>query len=204
MRTFPQSFTVLGTGLCLFALFALAAPALGAQDTGADGAAHPAGHGMGHDMAHGDAVGQEMLRHFDGSMRKFIALAEAMPADLWSWSPGEGVMSVERVYAHVTRYNYMYLADNLGIPAPSSVDVGRVEEITGKDALLPLMRASHEHVLEQIEKSASGFMDQGTRLYGRDVEGWAVMVQLVAHMNEHLGQSIAYARMNGVTPPWSG
>ena len=43
-----------------------------------------------------------------------------------------------------------------------------------------------------------------TRLYGRDVQRWAVLFQLLAHMNEHLGQSIAYARMNGVVPPWSG
>ena len=42
-----------------------------------------------------------------------------------------------------------------------------------------------------------------TRLYGRDVAQWAVLLQLVAHLNEHLGQSIAYARSNGVVPPWS-
>jgi hypothetical protein len=35
------------------------------------------------------------------------------------------------------------------------------------------------------------------------VPRWAVMLQLVAHMNEHLGQSIAYARANDVVPPWS-
>ena len=40
-------------------------------------------------------------------------------------------------------------------------------------------------------------------LYGRQVASWAVLLQLVTHMNEHLGQSIAYARMNGVVPPWS-
>jgi uncharacterized damage-inducible protein DinB len=26
---------------------------------------------------------------------------------------------------------------------------------------------------------------------------------LVSHEHEHLGQMIAYARSNGVTPPWS-
>ena len=46
-------------------------------------------------------------------------------------------------------------------------------------------------------------LDARTSLYGRSVPQWAVLVQLVAHMNEHLGQSIAYARSNGVTPPWS-
>ena len=42
-----------------------------------------------------------------------------------------------------------------------------------------------------------------TRLYGRDVASWSVLLQLVTHMNQHLGQEIAYARMNGVVPPWS-
>jgi uncharacterized damage-inducible protein DinB len=46
-------------------------------------------------------------------------------------------------------------------------------------------------------------LGEPTRLYGRELPRWGVLVQLVAHMNEHLGQSIAYARMNGVVPPWS-
>jgi hypothetical protein len=28
-------------------------------------------------------------------------------------------------------------------------------------------------------------------------------MRILVHMHEHLGQSIAYARMNGITPPWS-
>ena len=46
-------------------------------------------------------------------------------------------------------------------------------------------------------------IDAERTLYGRQVGEWAVLLQLVTHMNEHLGQSIAYARMNGVVPPWS-
>ena len=42
-----------------------------------------------------------------------------------------------------------------------------------------------------------------TTLYGRRVAGWAVLFQLIAHMNEHVGQSVSYARMNGIVPPWS-
>jgi hypothetical protein len=84
-------------------------------------------------------VRDEMMRQFGTSMGKVISLANAMPAESYIWSPGEGVMEV----------------------------------------------------------------GQSTELYGRDVEKWAVLVQLVAHMNEHLGQSIAYARMNGIVPPWS-
>jgi hypothetical protein len=46
-------------------------------------------------------------------------------------------------------------------------------------------------------------LNEGTKLYGRNVAKWAVLLQLVAHMNEHLGQSIAYARANEIVPPWS-
>jgi uncharacterized damage-inducible protein DinB len=31
----------------------------------------------------------------------------------------------------------------------------------------------------------------------------AIMFFLASHNHEHLGQMIAYARSNGVTPPWS-
>jgi uncharacterized damage-inducible protein DinB len=30
-----------------------------------------------------------------------------------------------------------------------------------------------------------------------------VMIFILRHLGEHLGQSIAYARMNGVVPPWT-
>jgi len=30
-----------------------------------------------------------------------------------------------------------------------------------------------------------------------------VLINLETHMAEHLGQAIAYSRMNGIVPPWS-
>jgi hypothetical protein len=29
------------------------------------------------------------------------------------------------------------------------------------------------------------------------------LISMSAHLSEHLGQAIAYARVNHVTPPWS-
>jgi len=60
-----------------------------------------------------------------------------------------------------------------------------------------------QYVRDVAEGMKSGPVDRPTGLYGRTVGEWAVLFQLVTHMNEHLGQSIAYARMNGVVPPWS-
>jgi uncharacterized damage-inducible protein DinB len=146
----------------------------------------------------------EFLRQFNNSMYKFIELAEAMPEDRFGWSPGEGVMPVARVYAHVARYNFYYPATGLGVPAPGGEDAEAIEEsTTAKADVVALLRRSREHVLTNVRGMTDEQLAAPTRLYNRDVQRWAVLLQLLAHMNEHLGQSIAYARMNGVVPPWS-
>ncbi|HEX8395037.1 MAG TPA: DinB family protein [Longimicrobium sp.] len=145
----------------------------------------------------------EFLRQFNNSMQKFIELAEAMPEDRYAWSPGEGVMPVARVYAHVGHYNYYYPATALGVAAPGGLDADSVEQRAAKAEVVDLLRRSREHVRAVVAGMSDDQLATTTRLYGRDVAQWAVLLQLLAHMNEHLGQSIAYARMNGVVPPWS-
>lgn len=144
-----------------------------------------------------------LLRHFDGSARKVELLSDAMPENLYTWSPGEGVFSVARVYMHIARYNYMYLEDNLGIEAPEGVDWPNFESITDKATVVELLGKSIEHVRQSVSSMSEEQLTAETTLYGQQVPGWAVVLQLVAHMNEHVGQSIAYARMNGIVPPWS-
>jgi uncharacterized damage-inducible protein DinB len=141
------------------------------------------------------------MRQFETSMEKFVALAEAMPADKFAWSPGSGTMTVAKVFAHVARYNYLYPSTSLGARAPEGRDADAAEEIADKAALVSRLKESREYVRTVVK----GLQDPGraTRQYGREVPQWSVLLQLVAHMNEHLGQSIAYARMNGVVPPWS-
>jgi uncharacterized damage-inducible protein DinB len=148
-------------------------------------------------------IREEILRQFDASMRKFEALARAMPASAYAWSPGEGVMPVARVFAHVARYNYYYPAEGLGTPPPAGVDLATMEEITDKEQIVALLARSGEHVRTLASQGSDADWAAPARLYNRDVRRWGVLLQLVTHMNEHLGQSIAYARMNGVVPPWS-
>ena len=151
-----------------------------------------------------DGFRAEWLRQFNNSMHKFIELAQAMPEDRFAWSPGEGVMPVARVYAHVARYNFYYPATSLGVPAPGGEDAPATEETTtAKEDVVALLRRSREHVVTTVRGMTDEQLAAPTRLYGRDVQQWSVLLQLLAHMNEHLGQSIAYARMNGVVPPWS-
>ena len=148
-------------------------------------------------------VRDEMMRQFSASMGKVISLANAMPVESYTWSPGEGVMEVGQVYMHVTHYNYLYPTQNLGFDLPGGIDMEAMESVRDKEQILAALERSREWVLEAVAAMTEEELGQGTELYGRDVEKWAVLVQLVAHMNEHVGQSIAYARMNGIVPPWS-
>lgn len=150
-----------------------------------------------------DAVRDELLMQFDMSMQKFIGLAQAMPADRFTWSPGAGVMEVGHVFMHVAHYNYLYPSGNMGVSAPAGVDMDAMESVRDKAQVVAALEQSHAYVKDAITAMSTDDLVRQTRLYGRDIRNWAVLVQLVAHMNEHLGQSIAYARMNGIVPPWS-
>jgi len=148
---------------------------------------------------------EEFQGQFEASARKLVALAEAMPAEKYSWRPMEGVASVGEVFMHIATYNYRYPDQNLGISPPAAAAGYAVweETVTGKAEAVRILAASMDHVRNVAAGLGSADMEKPTRLYGRDVAQWAVLLQLVTHMNEHLGQSIAYARMNGVVPPWS-
>jgi uncharacterized damage-inducible protein DinB len=145
---------------------------------------------------------EEFSGQFGSSARKLMALAEAMPAESYGWRPMDGVASVAEVYMHIARYNYMYPDQNLGIAAPVAY-AGLEAEVTGKAEALQVLAASLEHVRAALAGLSDEDLESPASLYGRDVAAWAVLLQLVTHMNEHLGQSIAYARVNGVVPPWS-
>ncbi len=145
----------------------------------------------------------EFMHHFRQSTRKIMSLAEAMPEDLYTWSPEQGVRSVGQVYMHIARYNYFYPETALGIPAPSDIDVPNLESITDKAKVTKLLRQSVEHVRQHVSRMTTEDLTRTTTLYRRQIAGWAVLFQLLAHMNEHVGQSVSYARMNGIVPPWS-
>lgn len=145
----------------------------------------------------------ELLGHFNASIGKVIALAEATPQDRYGWRPDAETMTVGRVYAHIARYNYYYPQSSLGSAPPAWVRLDTLEAMRDKAQIVQLLRQSADHVRRVVTEMPAEQLEASTMLYGRSVPRWAVMLQLVAHMNEHLGQSIAYARSNGVVPPWS-
>lgn len=145
----------------------------------------------------------EFLHQFDLSMAKVIALAEAVPAATYPRRPLPAVMPMARMFAHIARFNYEYPARDMGIPAPAGINPDTLERVADKAAVVALLRRSADHVRDAVRRTPDAQLSQMTTLYGRRVQKWAVLLQLIAHLDDHLGQTIAYGRVSGVVPPWS-
>jgi uncharacterized damage-inducible protein DinB len=156
----------------------------------------------------------EYLVEFGAASRQIAALAKAMPADKFDWRPGPGVRSVGEVYVHIAETNVLllgFLGMRVDFPGPrfSAKDpAGEIitrnlefeKTVHGKDHVVALL----ERTLDAVKTSlASADMEKPVEMFGRKTTARAVYLRILAHANEHMGQSIAYARMNGVVPPWS-
>jgi uncharacterized damage-inducible protein DinB len=145
----------------------------------------------------------EFLHQFDNSMGKVVALAEAVPAETYARRVVPAVQPLGQIFAHIAHYNYEYPARAMGIAPPAGIDRDTLERVREKAQVVALLRRSAEHVRTSVRQMPEAQLGQTTTLYGRRVPQWAVLLQLLTHMNDHLGQSIGYARASGVVPPWS-
>ena len=143
---------------------------------------------------------QGMLGFVQGQV---IQLAEAFDEAQYDWRPSEGVRSVRESLLHVAASNY-FLASKMGYPPPEDVDfMGMEANITGKENVISALKTSNAFIMDVISK------EEATK-FGEEVDfGFAKMNRLsgllvvLDHNGEHKGQLIAYARSNGVVPPWS-
>jgi len=46
-------------------------------------------------------------------------------------------------------------------------------------------------------------LEKPVDFFGNKMSTRSILMVLLSHMHEHLGQSIAYARTVGVVPPWT-
>ena len=147
------------------------------------------------------AFHREFLANLKDVEGKLEQLAEAVPTEKYSWRPAEGVRSISEVYTHIAGSNY-FLVTFLGKPAP--VDMPKdIEKITEKAKVLAELSRSFDHVRAAATTASDADLEKAVNMFGTNTTQRAVLVTILNHLHEHLGQSIAYARMNGVAPPWS-
>ena len=132
---------------------------------------------------------------------KYLGLLEAMSGKL-SYRPGEGVRSAAEVFAHVAAANFS-IPTAWGVKPPADVNPMAISKLTDKAQLADALRRSFAHLRTALATVPESELDKGTKLFGQDATYRRAQMTVFTHMHEHLGQSIAYARASGVTPPWS-
>lgn len=159
-----------------------------------------------HDHAAGTDLATVLMGDFDRASSHFVELAEAIPAEHYSWRPAEGVRSVSETLMHVAGANYG-LGQALGTEPEGGMmeraDLEMLEEITDRDAALAKLNESVAFAKAAIEGATGKSGDEMLPAFGTEMPRSRVLMILDTHMHEHLGQLIAYARSNGVVPPWS-
>ena len=172
------------------------------------------------------AVGQEVrgfkneyLDDFAVTRRQLIQLARAMPDGKYEWRPGKDVRSVSEVYVHIAVGNYLLLSLT-GVQLPSEYytaaeaaskdpmilfrrNLELEKSVSGKDRVVRILESSLNAVRDQFSKASDADLDKSADFFGEKTTVRRVFLRILAHVNEHMGQSVAYARSNGIAPPWS-
>ena len=140
---------------------------------------------------------------------KLVDLAGAIPENKYNWQP-DSARSVRRVLLHVAADNYVLPAMLGFTPDPatgitSDYQTGVTFEMRNlpKDSVVAELRRSFAFIKQSLSATTAAKMGEPVTMFGQPFTGQSGWILSVTHLHEHLGQLIAYARTNGVKPPWS-
>jgi len=129
---------------------------------------------------------------------KFSGLARVMSGK-YDWKPGQGVRSVGEVFNLIVMENGLLAGVLSGTPNAGA----KPAPITDPEKLQEALKASYVNLQKTIRGLSDNDLQTTVKLFGRDWTKQDALMHILEDQHEHLGQSIAYARSNGVVPPWS-
>ena len=144
----------------------------------------------------------DFLTQFDDVSKKIVDLAEAVPADKYGWRPAPGVRSISEVYMHIVGGN-SYIPSFIGVKPMEGIERGMEKSVTEKARVVDLLKKSMAHARAAVLATPDADLDKKVKIFGGESSERGVIMIIGNHLHEHLGQSIAYARSNGIAPPWS-
>ncbi len=133
---------------------------------------------------------------------RILSLVEAFSDEQMDWRPSEGVRSVGETVLHTAAANY-FIASKMGFAPPADVDLMTMETIQGKANIVAAYKKSAAFIKEKIAMVESGALAEEVDFGFAKMNKLSGLLVILEHNGEHKGQLIAYARSNGVVPPWS-
>lgn len=181
----------------LFLLIGLGGGAVGASAQNSDTGAMADHTAPSYDMK------AQALQDLQVVQKKFVDLANALPADKLTWRPSADSRSFAEVFLHVAgeRYGIMSL---MGAVPPAGFDDKTYEKSTTDRAqIVEELNKSWDFTQKAINGMTNADFAKLLPKLGPQANAGDVVYILVADAHEHLGQSVAYARENGIVPPWT-
>jgi len=156
--------------------------------------------------AQGDPM-EGLWQGYDGEWvhvsRQLVSLAEAIPAEKYAWRPAPGVRSTSEVIMHAAIANF-YLLNVTGPKLPADFKPDSMEKtVTAKAEVVEWLKRSLDAVKVARASVTAADLQRKVKIIGREATVDGMYLRIIVHANEHMGQLIAYARMNGIAPPWS-
>jgi hypothetical protein len=153
-------------------------------------------------------VRQAYLIELDSLQSKFLQLAEAFPADKYSWRPAAGVRSVGEVFMHVATEYYLFSPMFFGAASSPVVGSGpqayrKLEASATKPEVLTHLKEGFAYTKQAVGGVSIDSLGNKRKMFGHDFTVLESSLVMTGDLHEHLGQLIAYARVNGIKPPWS-
>jgi uncharacterized damage-inducible protein DinB len=149
-----------------------------------------------------DMKGQSLF-DLQAVQKKFVDLANALPADKFTWRPSGDSRSFAEVFLHIAGERYGILA-LMGATPPAGFDGKTFEKsTTDKARIVEELNKSWEFAQKTINGMSNADFAKLLPKLGPQANAGDVVYILVADAHEHLGQLVAYARVNGIVPPWT-
>lgn len=164
-------------------------------------AAPPATPGKG-------AFRRDLLGVYSYTQNQVLQLEEAMPQNKFDWRPAPGVRSVAETYLHIAFSNYGLVKMVTGKEPPAEsgweTNPAKWEKKTkDKAEIKKILEQSFAFAHAAIEAFPDADLDKKVNFFGHEMTARAVLIIVASHLNEHLGQAVAYARSNKITPFWT-
>ena len=145
----------------------------------------------------------EVLYWIQDGEDKLVQLAEAIPESKYGWTPDKGVRTVGEVFMHVASANFG-IPGIWGVKPPAGFSFETYEKsLTKKADIIKALKDSFAHVEGALKAAPDADLDKPIKLFGSETTVRGGYLLVMSHVHEHLGQAIAYARSNKVTPPWT-
>lgn len=164
-------------------------------------------------------VRQDILNSFNSASVRALALAKAIPQEKLTWRPMEGVRSFGEVFVHMAGSTLLFCSHaGMKIPDGPAHELATVymkrgfempeifaseARIKDKARIVDVMEQAFGQARDLVRNLPDSELDKSVDFFGRPVTVRFVLIEMGEHLAEHLGQSIAYSRVNHIVPPWS-